>query len=62
MGQDGEHSYEVESGASLKWTFVSIERVFKIDDNIADRAEVFSRFLRSSEAESILKPFDDEGL
>ncbi len=61
IARSDEHSYEVDSGATVTWTFVSIERVFQIDSrDLTSGTEVFSRFLRSSEAESLLRPFDDD--
>lgn len=61
IAQRDEHSYTVESGATVTWKFMSIESVFAVEsDNLTTGIEVFSRFLRASEAESLLKAFDDE--
>ncbi len=51
-------SYSSESG-KVVWQFVAVERVVLVeDDMLMDGNELFSRYLRASEAESILKPFD----
>lgn len=60
LATEYESEFTVSGGAKVKWNFHQIERVFSIDDNLQDGAELFSRFLRNDEAESILTPFDDE--
>ena len=54
-----EVEYKVTGNASVVWKFYQIERVYLIDDELEDGAELFSRFLRNSEVESLLTPFDD---
>ena len=51
-------SYQTVDGRQLRWVFDSIERVCEIDDLISG-AELFSRFLLASEAESLKKPFSE---
>ena len=56
--QESGQSYFSEKG-KVVWQFVTVERIVSIgDDALSDGDELFSRFLRASEAESMLKPFD----
>ncbi len=57
----GKHESEFTTSDSVKvaWKFHQVERVFPIEDSIEDGVELFTRFLRQSEAESILTPFED---
>ena len=60
LGQRSEVSYLGEEADLVKWKFVRVERIFEIDDEkLKDGTEVFSRFLRASEVESMLTSFDD---
>lgn len=54
-----ESGITTSNSIQVTWSFHQVERVFHIDDKIKDGAELFTRFLRSSEAESILTPFED---
>ncbi|MGP1517738.1 MAG: DUF4288 domain-containing protein [Ottowia sp.] len=54
-----EYSYFNENGENVRWEFHKIERIFFVEsEKIEDGTEVFSRFLRASEALSLLTPFD----
>ncbi len=54
----GAGEYELEyialDSVKVTWKFHQVERVCFIEDNIEDGVELFSRFLRQSDAESIL--------
>ena len=56
---DYESDYRVSNSSKVIWKFYKIERVFAIGECIEDGVELFSRFLRESEVESILTPFED---
>jgi hypothetical protein len=59
-GREKEVSYKTCEGDILSWKFVKVERLFVIDeDSLTDGTELFSRFLRSEEAASLLTPFDE---
>ena len=54
------HTYETERGLVI-WTFEKVERVYSIqDEELRSGSEVFSRFLRDAEVQSLLEPFEDE--
>ena len=54
-----ETSYETEKDA-LTWRFENVAGIYPLfDERIQHGAEVFSRFLRDSEAMSLLTRFED---
>jgi hypothetical protein len=59
FAKEKETSYENENGITIDWKFEQIERLCEITDPLEDNCELFSRFLRNSEVESLLTPFDD---
>lgn len=64
IGKSEEHEYLVSSNDSnpeqmVRWSFVQIERVCEIEGNsLVNGWEIFTRYLRNSEVQSILTPFD----
>ncbi len=59
IAQQGEQTVNTAEGATVNWRFQQVERTCLIEDTIEDGVELFSRFLRESEALSMLTPFDD---
>jgi hypothetical protein len=60
IGLTEEHSYSTEDG-SISWQFHCVERVYPLEaDTFQSGKELFTRFLRDSEAISLLTPFEDE--
>lgn len=59
IGKEGEHSYEVDRPVKhvVHWEFVAVERVFEIgEEPLRHGVEIFSRYLRSPEAQALLSP------
>lgn len=66
IGKDSECEYDVTDGkpghppGRLRWNFQAVERVICIESpQLVSGTEVFSRFLRDTEAISLLTPFSD---
>ncbi|MDR0274335.1 MAG: DUF4288 domain-containing protein [Burkholderiaceae bacterium] len=64
IGRTGGTTYTATDGSEVTWEFFKVECVFQVIDDLAidglaDGAEVFSRFLRNSEVESLLTPFEE---
>jgi hypothetical protein len=61
IARSKEHEYEVllPTPHVVRWTLVKIERAHLVDGPLERGAEIFSRFLRKTEAESLLIPFED---
>ncbi|NIU00454.1 MAG: DUF4288 domain-containing protein [Nitrosopumilaceae archaeon] len=60
IGKNSEETYEAQKGDIVSWKFIKVQSICSIDEeNIKDGTELFSRFLKDSEARSLLTPFDD---
>lgn len=59
VGKAAETEYISATDETIRWTLERIECVSQIGGAISTGAEVFSRFLRSSEVESLLTKFED---
>ena len=55
-----EAPYKNDRGELISWQFVKVDRVYAIpDEKLGSGVEVFSRFLRDSEAKSLMTPFEE---
>jgi hypothetical protein len=60
LGKREEHEYVSATGDLVRSSFHGIESVHQIlDETLEPGTEVFARFLRSSEVESLLTPFKE---
>lgn len=59
IGTKNEVSFENSDGMRISWIFSEVCSVFEIGERPSSGTEVFSRYLRASEAQSLLKPFDE---
>jgi hypothetical protein len=60
IGLSKQNSYLNSDGVEIVWLFYKVERIFSVLDlPLRHGSEVFSRFLRDLEVQSILKPFED---
>jgi hypothetical protein len=60
IGRSEELSYTVDGGAELRWLFDRVARVYTIEsEHLQSGTELFSRYLRASEVESLLTPFEE---
>src|SRR5580704_2503565 len=50
-------TYNNADGAKVSWEFKAISTVYQLENAPTDGSEVFSRFLKDSEAQSLLVPF-----
>jgi hypothetical protein len=55
LGVEREHAYRNANGEMVEWKFVRVQSVFEIEaDELVSGMEVFSRYLKPAEAESLL--------
>ena len=60
IAHEEEHEYKNEEGHKVKWLFDSVLSIYEINsDIITSGIEIYSRFLRPSEANSLKTPFED---
>lgn len=59
LARKEEGTYEAANRSSVSWEFKAVSAVYQLDGAPADGAEVFSRFLRDPEVQSLLTPFAD---
>jgi len=60
LGKVQEHEYVSVTGDLVRWTFQQVESIFEIQDNTIEHGtEIFSRFLSSSDVESLITPFKE---
>jgi hypothetical protein len=60
--REREHDYRVSkpSRHTVRWTFREVARICEIEGQLGSGTEVFARFLKPSEVESLRTAFDDE--
>jgi hypothetical protein len=55
-----EAPYKNEKGELISWQFVKVDRLYAIsEEKLRSGVEVFARFLRDSEAKSLMTPFEE---
>ena len=60
IGKNSEDQYVSATGENIQWRFWQVERAYEIEGRVFETGtELFSRFLRASEATSLLTPFED---
>ncbi len=59
LGKLGEHEYRSSEDRTIRWVFDCVNSVCEVgDERPSDGAELFSRFLRSSDVQSLKTPFE----
>jgi transcriptional antiterminator Rof (Rho-off) len=59
VAKAAETEYVSAAGETISWKLDRIERLYEIGESLSAGKEVFSRFLRNSEVESLLTPFPE---
>jgi hypothetical protein len=62
LGRAKEHAYfvDVPERHQLHWSFERVDRVCAVDGALETGCELFSRFLREREVQSLAEPFDED--
>jgi hypothetical protein len=58
IARQSECEYESVTGDTVRWVVESVAGAWRFEGELPDGAELFSRFLRATEGESLLKPFE----
>ena len=58
IGEEREHEYTSATGDRVRWVFRQVESVTQISGDIGHGTEIYARFLRTSDVERLLTPFD----
>ena len=59
-GRANEHEYVSKDGQTVRWVFRKVERICPVETlHLQDGTELFSRFLKGSEVQSLSVPFED---
>lgn len=59
LGKDAEHEYANNEGRVIRWVFDCVQNVYEIgEQQPTSGTEIFSRFLKPSEVESIKASFE----
>ena len=59
-GRSHEHEYTNDKGELVRWVFKHVERICPVESTaLVDGTELFSRFLKDSEVQSLLTGFED---
>ena len=57
-----EHEYRLASGELVRWAFDRVISIQKTQANLESGTEVFTRYLRTAEADSLRIPFDEDSI
>lgn len=62
IGKQREHEYISATGDMVRWVFRQIESLTELSGNIEHGTEIYARFLRASDVERLLAPFDNDDI
>jgi hypothetical protein len=60
IGKQREHEYISATGDLVQWVFRQIESLTQLSGDIEHGTEIYSRFLRTSDVERLLTPFEND--
>lgn len=58
IGRSRESQYQGEGVDIVSWKFETVERICELESNLKNGSELFSRHLRDSEVQSLLRKFE----